>query len=238
MQINEELCKGCKLCISYCITGAISMQGKIAVIDQELCVECCVCQQVDVCKSKAFVQEELEWPRAIRRTYSNVMAKHPQTGMTGRGTPEMKSNEITGKYRKGEVGLGVELGRPDVCTRFRDVQKVAQVLAEAGFKFDPEAPTTMIMTDPQKGTLPPEILNERVICVILEGKAPTGDLPKLLKALDGVSKEIDTVFSLDMITVQEEDGSLPNVEIARALGYEVRPNAKTTVGLGRPLFQG
>ncbi len=238
MQIVEELCKGCKLCVPYCIVGAISMEGKKAVIDHELCVECGVCQQVKVCKFEAFVQEELEWPRAIRRTYSNVMAKHPQTGMTGRGTPEMKSNEITGKYRKGEVGLGVELGRPDVTTRFRDVQKVAQELAEVGFKFDPEAPTTMIMTDPQKGVLPSEILNERVICVILEGKAPTSKLPEILAALEKVSQEIDTVFSLDMITVQEEDGSLPNVEIAQALGYQVRPNAKTTVGLGRPLFIG
>ena len=92
----------------------------------------------------------------------------------------------------------------------------------------------MIMTDPKVGTLPPEILNERVICVILEGKASTEKLPALLDGLTKVSKEIDTVFSLDMITVEEEDGSIPNIEIARRLGYQVRPNAKTTVGLGRP----
>jgi len=213
------------------------MDGKKAQIDRDKCVECSVCKQVNVCTFAAFEEDELTWPRAIRRTYSNVMARHPQTGMTGRGTPEMKTNEVTGKYLRGEVGLGVELGRPDVRTRFRDVEKVAMVLAKAGFTFDREAPTTMIMTDPKTGSLPPEILDERVICVILEGKAPTERLPALLEALKRVSKEIDTVFSLDMITVAEEDGSLPNIEMVRRLGYEVRPNAKTTIGLGRPLYK-
>jgi Fe-S-cluster-containing hydrogenase component 2 len=237
MIVNQEKCLGCKLCIPYCIAGAIYMQDKKAVIDRDLCVECSVCKQVAVCKYEAFEEDQLEWPRAIRRTYSNVMSKHPQTGMTGRGTPEMKTNEVTGKYRRGEVGLGVELGRPDVFTRFRDVEIVAKVLAKAGVTFDPEAPTTLIMTDSKRGTLPPEILNERVICVILECKAQTEKLPAILEALYKVSKQIDTVFSLDMITVAEEDGSLRNIKIARRLGYEVRPNAKTTVGLGRPLFK-
>ncbi|NPV76804.1 MAG: 4Fe-4S binding protein [Anaerolineae bacterium] len=234
MIINQEKCHGCALCVPYCVTNAITIVNKKAIIDRELCVECSVCMQVDVCKNHAFEEDELEWPRSIRRTYSNVMSKHPQTGMTGRGTPEMKTNELTGKYKRGEVGLGVELGRPDVCTTFRDVEKVAKMLAASGFTFDHEAPTTMIMTDPTVGSLPPEILNERVICVILEGKAPTEKLPVLLEGLKKVSKEIDTVFSLDVITVEEEDGSVPNIEIARRLGYPVRPNAKTTVGLGRP----
>ena len=235
MIIDREKCTGCKLCVPYCLTNAISMVDKKAQIDRELCVECSVCFQVDVCRFEAIVVDELEWPRAIRRTYSNVMSKHP-TGMTGRGTPEMKTNEVTGKYLRGEVGLGVEMGRPDVCTRFRDVQKVAKALHAVGFVFDPEAPTTLLMKD-KTGTLPEEILDEKVICVILEGKAPTEKLPELLQTLDKVSEEIDTVFSLDMITVEEEDGSLPNVEIARSLGYPTRPNAKTTVGLGRPLYK-
>ena len=137
MQIIAELCKGCKLCVPYCIVGAISIQEKKAIIDHELCVECGVCQQVNVCKSGAFVQEELEWPRAIRRTYSNVMAKHPQTGMTGRGTPEMKSNEVTGKYRKGEVGLGVELGQTGRDHPFPGCRESRKVLASSGVTFDP-----------------------------------------------------------------------------------------------------
>jgi hypothetical protein len=157
--------------------------------------------------------------------------------MAGRGTSEIKTNEVTGKYLSGEAGLGVEMGRPDVGTTFRDVEKVAMVLAKQGVTFDPEAPTTMIMIDPKVGSLPPEILNERVIDVILECKAPTEKLPDILHALDEVSMQIDTVFSLDLITMAEEDGSLPNVEIARQLGFDPRPNAKTTVGLGRPLFQ-
>jgi hypothetical protein len=50
-----------------------------------------------------------------------------------------------------------------------------------------------------------------------------------------VSKEIDTVFSVSMITKVEPDGRIPNVEIVKSLGYERLPNPKINVGLGRPL---
>ncbi len=235
MIINREKCTGCGLCLPYCIANSIYMEEKIAIIRSDTCVECGVCQQVEVCRFDAIEMDEIEWPRLIRRIYSNVLFKHPQTGMTGRGTPEMKTNEVTAKYSRGEVGLGVELGRPDVTASFRDVDKVARALAGAGVRFDEEAPTTLLMEDSEQGRLRADILDERVVCAIIECKAPTEKFPAILKVLSRVAKEIDTVFSLDVVTVAEEDGGLPNVEMARKLGREVRPNAKTTVGLGRPL---
>jgi hypothetical protein len=177
--------------------------------------------------------DELQWPRVIRRIYSNVLFKHPQTGMTGRGTPEMKTNELTGKFKRGEVGLAVELGRPDVTASFRDVNIISRALAAIGFEFDPEAPTTLLLKDKEKGILQDDVLDERVICAIIEGKAPADKLELILETLLKVQSEIDTVFSVDMITVAEDDWSIPNIERARKLGFEVRPNAKTTLGLGR-----
>jgi ferredoxin len=217
--------------------SGMGVKEKKAHINLDTCVECGVCMQVEVCEPDAIEMDEIGWPRLIRRIYSNVLFKHPQTGMTGRGTPEMKTNEVIGRFSRGEVGLGVELGRPDVTASFKDVDTVAQALAKAGVRFDEEAPTTHLMEDVSKGVLRKNILNERVICAIIEGKAPTKDLPGILEALSKVAKQIDTVFSLDMITVAEDDGTIPNVEMARQLGYEVRPNAKATVGLGRPLFE-
>lgn len=237
MIIDQDLCIGCEECIPYCIADAITMVDEIAVIDRDECLECGVCLQVGVCGTDAIIMDELVWPRLVRRTYSNVLFAHPSTGMIGRGTEEMKTNDVTGEFQRGEVGLGIEVGRPDVGTTFRDVDKIARALAKVGVTFAPKSPATMLMEDVSKGSIRRDVWDEKTICVILECRASREILPEVFAALSEVAKEIDTVFSVDLVTVPEHDGSVPNADIARRLGYEVRPNAKATVGLGRPLAE-
>ena len=43
----------------------------------------------------------------------------------GRGTDEIKMNDVTGRLRRGDAGLLVEMGRPGVGAYFRDIEKVA-----------------------------------------------------------------------------------------------------------------
>lgn len=204
-----------------------------AFIDLAQCYECGVCQMVQVCPTDALVYQEMTEDRLTRYYFNNVLVKHPVTKMTGRGTAEMKTNEVTNRYKHGEAGFGVEIGRPDVGATFRDVQTVAMALAGAGVTFEPGAPTTLLMEDPERGTIADEILDERIICAIIEFTIKTEKLAEILRVLDNVSKEIDTVFSIDLITRTEPDGRLPNLEIVAEEGYEVRPNAKATIGLGR-----
>ncbi len=45
--IETQKCVGCRLCPSICPTGAISMQNGVAVIDQEKCISCGICQNGD-----------------------------------------------------------------------------------------------------------------------------------------------------------------------------------------------
>ena len=235
MLVNKENCIGCGQCVPFCPGNAISINdcGQ-AHIDQDRCYECGVCLLVNACKFDALFYPELTGGRLIRYHYNNVLAKHPVTQMTGRGTAEMKTNELTDRYKRGEAGFGVEIGRPDVGASFADVQKVAMALAAAGVEFEPGTPTTLLMEDPATGKLPDDILDERIICSILEFSVPTDKVKKVLEALTDVSKDIDTVFSVDLITRAEDDGSLPNINIAKAMGIEVRPNGKATIGLGRP----
>lgn len=235
MLINKNNCTGCAQCVPFCPCDAITINSeKKAVIDQDLCYECGICLSVGSCKFDALYYQELEGNRLIRYYYNNVLAKHPVTKMTGRGTAEMKTNELTDRFKRGEVGFGVELGRPDVGASFRDVQTLAMALAKVGVRFEPGAPTTLLMEDPEIGKLQEDILEERVICSIIEFSAPTTLLSQIIETLREVAKKIDTVFSVDMITRAEEDGSLPNVEIVREMGIEVRPNGKATIGLGKP----
>jgi len=57
----------------------------------------------------------------------------------------------------------------------------------------------------------------------------------VLRTLQKVAREIDTVFAVDLISVVEEDGSIPTVAIAESLGLRPSMAGKTNVGLGRPL---
>lgn len=45
--IETQKCVGCRLCPSICPTDAISMQNGVAVIDQEKCISCGICQNGD-----------------------------------------------------------------------------------------------------------------------------------------------------------------------------------------------
>ena len=57
-------------------------------------------------------------------------------------------------------------------------------------------------------------------------------LPGLLKDLKEAQKEVDTVFSVDVIT-RMSDGEIPTDKLLEEAGVTRRPNGKTCVGLGR-----
>jgi hypothetical protein len=59
---------------------------------------------------------------------ANAEQAKPGTGVGGRGTEEIKTNDVTGRIGEGEAGIVVELGRPGVGARIRDVERVAMAL--------------------------------------------------------------------------------------------------------------
>lgn len=205
------------------------------VIDEDECVECSVCLRSGCCPAEALYQPELTWPRTVRKNFSDPLKIHPETRIPGRGTGEMKTNEVTGRYRRGKYGMACELGRPGAGARFHDVQRVAMALAKLGIGFEENNPVTKLMVDKAAGRINPEVLDEKVLSAIVEFMIPAERLPEVLEALDRVAREIDTVFSGDIITRLAEDGSAPYGEVVRARGRFLSINGKSNVGLGRPL---
>jgi NAD-dependent dihydropyrimidine dehydrogenase PreA subunit len=242
MRINKDKCEGCERCVSYCPVGAIQLfqdeqspKKKKAKIDEDECVECGVCLRARVCKPQAIYLPELHWPRVVRRAFSDPMVEHKETGVPGRGTEEMKTNEVTGRFKRGSWGMAVEVGRPGVGSRLRDLEIITMALAEQGIVFEPRNPVTLLFEDAKTGRIKPELKNEKVLSAIIEFEVKPYQLRGVLQLLKDLSGEVETVFSVDLISFPEEGEKGPALEVAKQLGFPVYPNGKINLGLGRVL---
>jgi ferredoxin len=187
----------------------------------------------DVCPTAAFEPEELQWPRVIRRAFSDPRATHESTGVQGRGTEEVKTNDVTGRVSWGEVGFTIEFGRPGVGVWLRDIQKMTQALANANVAFEKKNPFTALMSDIATGTLREDVLDEKVLSAIVEVKVKVERTEEIIALVHEVEREIDTVVALGAGTRCDANGD-ENVlaPILRRLGYKLE-RAKTNTGLGR-----
>ncbi len=236
MRVDEVTCSGCGECLPYCPVGAIAMVDGVAVADQDTCVECGVCTRVYPCPSDSMVQlsaEELGFPRGLRRYFSDPIAVSPVTMGAGRGTEECKTNDRTNRVKVGQVGFGIELGRPGISTSFLDVEKVTMKAASIGVEFEKLNPIWPLIKDPSTGELKDEIKGERVLSLVVEFITDLSKTPEVITALKEVEQEVDTVFTVAVMCRVAEDKSVPVLPLLQAEGLEPRPNAKINVGLGR-----
>ncbi|MFC1847489.1 DUF362 domain-containing protein [Chloroflexota bacterium] len=236
MRVNKEKCIECLACVDYCPVGAIKdIQGEgVVFIDEEECVECGCCLRADACEYGALWQPELQWPRVIRAQFSDPCMAHPSTDVTGRGTEETKTNDVTGRYPRGYIGIAAEVGRPGMGTRMDDIERIVQAILPLGVEFESDNPTYHLFEDINSGKFRDDIRGEKVLSAILEFKTVVAQAPEVLRVLDRVAREVDTVISVDIASMLEPDNSLPARSVAREAGFEIRPNGKSNLGLGRP----
>jgi ferredoxin len=187
----------------------------------------------DICPTSAFEPEDLQWPRVVRRAFSDPRATHESTGVQGRGTEEVKTNDVTHRVQRGEVGFTIEFGRPGVGVWFRDIQKVTMALAKANVPFEKKNPMTLLMSDVATGVLKPDILNEKVLSAIVEIKVPVDRTEEIIRLVHEVEKDVDSVVALGVGTRCAENGEESVVApILERMGYRIE-RAKTNTGLGR-----
>ena len=238
MRIDPDTCIGCGQCIPYCPMGAIHLNDEdVSEIDWDECVECGVCLRNADCPVDAIMETENPWPRSVRGFFSNPLAEHKETRIPGRGTEEMKTNDVTGRFKYGEVGLAMEVGRPGTGTRFRDVQILTMAVAELGIRLEPQNPLTHLIVDQEKGLLNPEVLDEKVLSAIVEFTVPIEKVQAVVQRLRELEGQLNTVFSVDLICKVQPDGSVPTVPLMEELGIPLSVNGKNNVGLGRPYFE-
>jgi NAD-dependent dihydropyrimidine dehydrogenase PreA subunit len=235
LRIDPELCIQCVKCIPYCPENAIIPRNGQIVIDLDTCVECDACLRASVCPTDAIVRTPLEWPRTLRSVFSSVVAEHKESGVPGRGTEEMKTNDVTGRFRSGDVGFMIDVGRPGIGTRFVDVERIALAVGKLGVEFEPLNPVTFLMADKSTGKLRGDVRMERAHSAIIEFKTNINKAPAVMEALEAVSKKINTVFSVGAASRVESDGSVPLMATLKEMNLRYRPNGKVNLGLGRPL---
>jgi len=234
MRILDDVCIGCESCVEYCPVSAISVKDELACINEEECVECGVCLRANVCSVDAIIQPELAWPRVLRSQFSDPVVEHPLTAVRGRGTAEMKTNDVTGRFKIGQAGIGIEVGRPGIGTRLSEVEKIYKELVALGIQFEPDNPVSGLLNTENPGEFRQDILNEKVLSAIIEFIVPTGRLEEVLAKIREVSGRINTVISVCLIDKVSDDGKILNHEIAQKAGYALSINAKVNAGLGRP----
>jgi len=262
MEIDKKLCVGCSNCVPICPMGAIYIgDDQLAEVNQEACVECYSCYrgmsvenlppkpirflrrilasmglrfqpEPDICPTGALLPVELDWPRSIRRVFSDPVVPHDLTEIAGRGTAEVKTNDVTGRVLKGEAGLVVELGRPGIGVYFREVDRVCQVLASQGVTFEAENPVTALMTDPERGQIREDVFNEKVLSCIIESKVELEDVPRMLQVIKELEPSLTTVISLGISTRCDAEGEDPLRDVLLKSGFEAW-RAKVNLGMGR-----
>lgn len=262
MQIDKIKCVGCANCVPVCPMGAIYIRGDgLAEVNKEACVECSTCYRglsvenlppwpvrlvrrglalmslrfepdPDICPTRALIEDELSWPRIVRRAFSDPLVTHESTGVGGRGTAEVKTNDVTNRVKEGDVGFVVELGRPGVGVYFKEVDMITRTLAAKSVEFEMENPVTSLMNDIKIGSIRGDILEEKVLSCILETKNELNKVPEMLGVIKEMAPSLDTVVSLGLSTRCDPDGNDPLIQILQREGYDPW-RAKMNLGMGR-----
>ena len=238
MLINEDRCIGCGNCLSICPGACISLRGSKAVIDHDNCTECGLCYRLSICPADAFTREiELDTRRSVKMTLSDPLTEYSETGITGRGTEEMKTNDVTEKIGYGEVGICVDVGRPNVGTFLVDVETLVMALTpllkEKGSWFEQDNPVTSFIQDRETGKFFPEIMDIRVMSAIIEFRIPMDSLVRVVNLLEEESQNINTVFTIGVIEKIPETQDILSKTILERRGYRISERGKINLGLGK-----
>jgi ferredoxin len=233
-----------------------------ATVNQDECVECYTCfrgmstehlnptmvrtirkigswvrwrfdPEPDVCPTAAITEQELVWPRIVRRAFSDPVVPHESTGVHGRGTEEVKTNDVTNRVGPDDAGFTVEFGRPTVGVRFWQIQEMTTALARMGIEFEKRNPVTSLMADTRTGEIRTDILNEKILSAIVEFKTTIANAPAVLQKITEVAKTLDTVVAVGVAARCDEEGDNSLEEMLINEGFSFN-RGKTNLGMGRP----
>ena len=129
------------------------------------------------------------------------------------------------------------MGRPGTGTRLGEAEKVIKRLVAMDIELEPHNPLTQLIADKDTGGLRKDVVNEKVLSAIIEFTIPIERAQEIFSTVQEIAREIDTVFSLDLICKVAPNGGIPIIAEIEKAGLVRSLNGKVNVGLGRPLYQ-
>jgi len=148
IEIIQEKCVGCQACVTACPYDAISMEGKLAVIDFDKCTLCGGC--VEPCKFDAILLRKDEEVKQDISLYKGVWVIAEQK----KGVIQSVTYELLGKGKELAEKLNTELcavligdGIESQCNEliWRGAQKVYLVDAPTLGQYQDEPYTNVIV---------------------------------------------------------------------------------------------
>jgi ferredoxin len=230
--INDDACVECGTCYRGMSTENLNPVMVRAVRTAAKLLRFRFEPEPDVCPTGAIEMNELEMPRLVRQIFSDPVVEHKSTGIKGRGTEEVKTNDVSLRVNSGEVGYTIEFGRPGVGVRFSDIQVMTRTLAAKGITFEKNNPITHLMTDISTGDLRTDIINEKILSAIVEIKTDINSVERVLGIVEEVANRIDTVIAVGISTRCDDGEDKLLGPLLDDLGYYYS-RAKTNMGLGK-----
>lgn len=230
--VNEDECVECYACFRGMSTEHLSPTMVRAIRRIGSWFRWRFDPEPDVCPTAAIVEQELAWPRIVRRAFSDPVVPHESTGVHGRGTEEVKTNDVTNRVGLEDAGFTVEFGRPTVGVRFRQIQEMTRALAAMGIEFEKRNPVTSLMTDPSTGAIREDILDEKILSAIVEFKISRDRVPAVLARIRDIAAGLETVVAVGVSGRCDREGEDGLGDLLRREGFEFQ-RGKTNLGFGR-----
>ena len=176
--------------------------------------------------------------RVVRRAFSDPRVPHESTGVEGRGTEEVKTNDVTGRVKIGEVGFTIEFGRPGVGVWFREIQ-LMWALGRSGRDVREEESDHVADDRRATGTLREDILNEKLMSAIVEIKVPVARIEEVIRLVWDIEKRIDTVVALGVGTRCDETArTMSSRPCSRSSATSCSARRPTPVSAASPISRG
>ena len=169
--------------------------------------------------------------------FSNPLVVKKSTGAGGRGTEETKTNDSTNRYKRGEIGVLVEPGRPVVGSRFRDVEKILRKFRARGYEIVAQNPVVDLIADPKTGSLNPEILDEKIISCVIEFIVPEAAAHDVVVLIRELSAEVESVFSVSLALRAGTQGESRFEQLLGSKIYHL-PTGKVNIGAAENIAKG
>jgi len=233
--IHQAACTGCKTCILFCPDEAIDYHGDKCSVNTAVCTLCGCCH--DKCPHGALhPSTDLTELQIFQQAFGNPGAGSKVTsGNAGRGGKEIKTLDVTPTLKENYVSICLDIGRPGVGVFLRDAEKLIMALVDAGMEFLPgDFPLGTIIPDRTTGKFRPDCLDLHMHTLLAEGEFHKSKLPTVLKALQNVSAEIDTVVCPGLILPVDENCDNEVLRCLDELGIPKPVRGKINVGLGKP----